>query len=104
MSVGSLSISTVIVRRRTEATDGGAASLKVVGVYRARVQPGKGNESVLYGRDTEVLPVTVYIEGRADVRTNDVIGLQDGKSLLVRSASDVNLAGVFTAVVCEFQS
>lgn len=104
MSVGSLATETLVVRRKAFPKDGGAAAVATIGTIRARVQPAKGTEPVLYGKDTEVVPVVVYVEGRPDVRIEDVLVVPDGSTLFVRSVTDVDLVGVFTTIVCERQS
>lgn len=103
MSVGSLANTTVTWRRPTYPADGSARTVVTLGTLLARVQPLAGREAQQYGRELELTPIMVYIDGQVDVRVEDEFLAPDGLTLLVRHVRDPDLLGRYTAVTCEGQ-
>lgn len=103
MSVGSLANTTLTWRRPTYPADGSARVIVTLGTLLARVQPLAGREAQQYGRELELTPVMVYVEGQVPVQIEDELILPDGLSLLVRHVRDPDLLGRYTAITCEGQ-
>jgi len=103
MSVGSIANTTLRWRRPSYPADGSARTLQDMGQVLARVQPLAGKEAQQYGRELELTPIMVYIDGQVDVRVEDEFLAPDGLTLLVRHVRDPDLLGRYTAVTCEGQ-
>jgi len=71
VSVGSLANTTVTWRRPTYPADGSARTIVTLGTLLARVQPLAGREAQQYGRELELTPVMVYVEGQVPVQVED---------------------------------
>jgi len=102
MSVGSLSVTTLLHSRKTYAQDGSSPTNNFISTYECRVNPLTGIEQIKYAKETTLITHKVYIAGSPDIRNGDTL-FNESITLLVRAVRNIDLIGKFLTIECEEQ-